>query len=200
MEFRNLTPFAAMQFRMLDREDNENYVIVMKVGYRLESDGRGGYRVRVRDDDAVRLCAQDEYQGAVNKSSVIEESDLSPFKPACDVIINGTACAKELAPVVSKNVNVIINNASGVPLLEKQLNITGKCYFQKNEITNSWSITQPEPFIHQPVIWEAAFGGECRIDEKEDGADSVPKADRLTDIQKVGHPDSEHAPLAHKVC
>jgi hypothetical protein len=199
MEFRNLTPFAAMQFRMLDREDKENYVIVMKVGYRLELDDSGGYRVRVRDDDAVALYLQDEYLGAVNKSSVIEESDLSPFKPACDVIINGTACAKKLVPVVSQNVSVVIHNPNGVSLLEKQLNITGKRYFQKNEIMNSWSITQPEPFIRQPVIWESAFGGECKIDEKEDGADSVPKANRLTDIQKAGHPDSEHAPLAHQV-
>lgn len=200
MEFRNLTPFAAMQFRMLDQEDNENYVIVMKVGYCLEPDDRGGYRVRVRDDDAVGLSIQDDYLGAVNISSVIGESDLAPFKPACDVIITGSARSNKSVPVLSQSISVVINNSSGISLLEKKLNITGKCYFQKNEIMNSWSITQPEPFIHQPVIWEAAFGGECKIFETEDGADAVPKSDYLTDIQKACHPDSEHVPLAHQVC
>lgn len=200
MEFRNLTPFAAMQFRMRDREDNENYVIVMKAGYRLEPDDSGGYRVRVRDDDAVALSIKDDYLGAVNISSVIEESDLSPFKPVCDVIITGSACATKSVPVFSQSISVTLNNSSGAALLEKKLNITGKRYFQKNKITNAWSITQPVPFVRQSVIWETSFGGECQIFETEDGADAVPKSDCLTDIQKAGHPDPEHPPLAHQVC
>lgn len=200
MEFRNLTPFAAMQFKMLDLEDNENYVVVMKVGYRLEPDASGGFRVRVRDDDAAVLSIQDEYLGNMNISSVIQESDLAPFKPACDIIISGSACADNGSPVLKQTVSVKINNASGHSILEKKLTVNGKRDFLKNKITKQWSLTEPEPFIRQPVIWEAAFGGECRINESDSGADSVPKADRLTDIQKAGHPDSENLPLAHSVC
>lgn len=99
MEFRNLTPFAAMQFKMLDLEDNEIYVVVMKAGYQLEPDDSGGYRVRVCDDDAVRLSVQDEYLGKINTSSVIQESDLAPYKPACDIIVTGSACADNCSPV-----------------------------------------------------------------------------------------------------
>ncbi|MFU2318175.1 DUF2169 domain-containing protein [Rahnella sp. PCH160] len=113
MEFRNLTPFAAMQFKMRDREDNENDVIVMKVGYRLEPDESGGYRVRVRDDDTVALNVQDEYLAAVNSSSVIQESDLTPYKPSCDIIISGSACADNCSPVLKQNISIIINNAAG---------------------------------------------------------------------------------------
>lgn len=200
MEFRNLTPFAAMQFKMLDLEDNENYVVVMKVGYRLEPDASGGFRVRVRDDDAAVLSIQDEYLGNMNISSVIQESDLAPFKPACDIIISGSACADNGSPVLKQTVSVKINNASGHSILEKKLTVNGKRDFLKNKITKQWSLTEPEPFIRQPVIWEAAFGGECRINESDSGADSVPKADRLTDIQKASHPDSENLPLAHSVC
>ncbi|MFU2316563.1 DUF2169 family type VI secretion system accessory protein [Rahnella sp. PCH160] len=200
MEFRNLTPFAAMQFKMLDREDNENYVIVMKVGYRLEPDESGGYRVRVRDDDAVALNVRDEYLASVNTSSVIQESDLAPFKPSCDIIISGSACAENCSPVLKQNISAVINNAAGEAILEKKLTVNGKQFFLKNKITQQWSLTESEPFISQPVIWEAAFGGECRINKPDDGADSIPKADRLTDIQKASHPDSENLPLAHTVC
>lgn len=83
MEFRNLTPFAAMQYAMLDTNDTEKNVVVMKVGYRLEPAGEGTYLVRVRDEDAVPLCLEDEFSGEMNFSSVSQESDLAPFKPAC---------------------------------------------------------------------------------------------------------------------
>ncbi|MFO6296030.1 DUF2169 family type VI secretion system accessory protein [Rahnella selenatireducens] len=200
MEFRNLTPFAAMQFMMRDREDNDNYVVIMKVGYRLEPDASGGFRVRVRDDDAPVLSVQDEYLGEMNMSSVIQESDLAPFKPYCDIIISGSACADKGSPVLKQTVSVKINNASGHSILEKKLTVNGKRNFLKNKITKQWSLKEPEPFIRQPVIWEAAFGGECRINESDDGADSIPKAYRLTDIQKACNPDSENLPLAHSVC
>lgn len=200
MEFRNLTPFAAMQFQMLGLDDKENYVVVMKVGYRLEQDDSGGFRVRVRDDDAVGLSIQDEYRDAVNTSSVTDESDLAPFKPSCDIIINGSACANKSASVLSQYVGVVINNADDVLLLEKKLKVTGNYRFYKNKIMDSWSKTPPEYFNCQPVIWEAAFGGECRINETDDDADSVPKNNCLTDIQKARHPDSENLPLAHSIC
>lgn len=200
MEFRNLTPFAAMQFQMLDRQNNENYVVVFKVGYRLEPDDSGGYRVRVRDDDSVGLNLQDEYLSAINTSSIVQENDLAPFKPLCDVIISGTACANNSVPVLKQSVSVNINDSEGGSLLEKQLSVSGKCYFRKNATNRNWSMTEPEPFIRQPVVWESAFGGECRINATDNRADSVPKADCLTEIQKASHPDSEHLPLAHHLC
>lgn len=200
MEFRNLTPFAAMQFKMLDLEDNENHVVVMKAGFQLEPDDSGGYRVRVRDDDAVRLSVQDEYLGKINTSSVIQESDLAPYKPSCDIIVSGSVYADNCSPVLNQNVSLKINNVSGDSILEKKLTVYGKREFLKNKITKQWSLTEPEPYIRQPVVWEAAFGGECKMNKSDDGADSIPKADQLTDIQKASHPDSENLPLAHSVC
>lgn len=35
MEFRNLTPFSVMNYKMLDTDDKEHHVIAMKVKYSL---------------------------------------------------------------------------------------------------------------------------------------------------------------------
>lgn len=200
MEFRNQTPFSALNFMMLDKNNDENHVVVMKVGYRLEPTGNGTYRVRVRDDDAVLLCIEDEFSGVPNTSTVIQESDLAPFKPYCDVIISGTACTPGGIPDAKINTAVKLTSSAGNVLLEKHLQVTGSRLFQKNPLTRKWLLTEPEPFISLPVIWEAAFGGECRISESEEGAETIPKTARLTDVQRASHPDAPQAPLAHTVC
>ena len=95
MEFRNLTPFDVMCFSALSKQDVEHPVIVMKVGYRLQpiANKPGYFSAEVIDDDPVPLCLADKYHGEEGRSSVKEESDLAPFKPRCDVIVNGHAYA-----------------------------------------------------------------------------------------------------------
>ncbi|MBR7520590.1 MULTISPECIES: DUF2169 family type VI secretion system accessory protein [Pseudomonas] len=95
MEFRNLTPFDVMCFSALSKLDIEHPVIVMKVGYRLQPIAKkpGSFSAEVIDDDPVPLCLADKYYGEEGRSSVKEESDLAPFKPRCDVIVNGHAYA-----------------------------------------------------------------------------------------------------------
>ena len=100
MEFRNLTPFDVMCFSALSKQDIEHPVIVMKVGYRLQpiTNKPGNFSAEVIDDDPVPLCLADKYHGEEGRSSVKEESDLAPFKPRCDVIINGYAHAPNGIP------------------------------------------------------------------------------------------------------
>ncbi len=200
MEFRNQTPFSALHFMMLDKNNDENHVVVIKVGYRLEPTGNGIYRVRVRDDDAVALCTEDEFSGAPNTSTVIQESELAPFKPYCDVIISGTACTPGGIPGTTINAAVKLTSSADTVLLEKHVHVTGPRLFQQNPLTRKWSLTSPDPFISQPIIWEAAFGGECQISESEEGAEAIPKTARLKDVQRASHPDAPQAPLAHTVC
>lgn len=93
MEFRNLTPFDALCFRAVDQADRGHRVIAMKVGYRLRRDASGRWKALVNDDDPAPLTLADEYWGEVGASSPREESDLAPYKPRCDVIVNATAHA-----------------------------------------------------------------------------------------------------------
>lgn len=92
MEFHNLTPFSALAFSALDPDNNEHHVVVMRVTYQLVRQGdTHHYECVVLDNDPPPLCFADEYYGELNFSSVRQESDLAPYKPHCDVIVNGTA-------------------------------------------------------------------------------------------------------------
>lgn len=199
MEFRNLTPFAAMQYAMLDTNDTEKNVVVMKVGYRLEPAGEGTYLVRVRDEDAVPLCLEDEFSGEMNFSSVSQESDLAPFKPACDVIINASAQTTDGQAFTHLPVSAVIKDPTGALVFSKEVMVTGECFFQQNAVTRQWSLSEPEPFTSLPLRWESAFGGECRIDVHEQTPNFLPDKSQLTQQQRAQHPQAPNAPLAHAV-
>lgn len=199
MEFRNLTPFAAMQYAMLDVNDVEKHVVVMKVGYQLQLSGKGVYQARVRDDDAVPLCLEDEFTGKMNTSSVRFESDLAPFKPACDVIVNATAWVPGGQPCTEIPVRVEIKDADGSILLAKHLRVSGERYFEQHAVTQQWSMSEPKPFLSYPIRWEGALGGECRIEPEEEVSGTIPAHALLTQAQREQHPLAPDAPLAHEV-
>lgn len=93
MEFRNLTPFPALAFQAKDPLDEEHHVVVMRVSYALQRGSDGTYALSVEDDAPPALCMADEYFGETGSSSVRQESDLAPYKPRCDVIVNAQAVA-----------------------------------------------------------------------------------------------------------
>ena len=103
MEFRNLTPFDVMCFSALAPDGQEHPVIAMKVGYRLEpiENQPGHCRAIVIYEDPLRLCTADTYHGEPGFSSVLEESDLAPFKPRCDVIVVGHSHAPAGRPALT---------------------------------------------------------------------------------------------------
>ncbi|MEB6587536.1 DUF2169 domain-containing protein [Pseudomonas asiatica] len=138
MEFRNLTPFDVMCFSALSKQDIEHPVIVMKVGYRLQpiANKLGYFSAEVIDDEPVPLCLVDKYYGEEGRSSIKEESDLAPFKPRCDVIVNGHAYAPGMEakrswiagirlsePALPLEINVASPKSSGAdgPPTEQQL-------------------------------------------------------------------------------
>lgn len=120
MEFRNLTPFDALCFSALDKQDIEHPVIVMKVGYRLLpiAGQPGQFSAEVMDDEPVPLCTADRYFGEDGQGGVCEESDLAPFKPRCDVIINGHAHAPQGTPVSAWEAGVRLSVPLAPPVIE----------------------------------------------------------------------------------
>lgn len=95
MEFRNLTPFDALCFSSMAPDGEEHPVVAVKVVYRLlpDPDTNGRLLPAILDDEAVPLCLADEFYGEAGESSTREESDLSPYKPRCDVLVRGHAHA-----------------------------------------------------------------------------------------------------------
>jgi hypothetical protein len=125
MELSNLTPFHALAYQGVDLRHNEFDVVVMRVGYKLDpitSIGSTSYRKHHREelsgrelthqclplygDEASPLVMADRFEGQPNTSCTIEESDLVPFKPKCDVVVRATAYAPNAVPVSFWNVGI----------------------------------------------------------------------------------------------
>ncbi|MDC9593898.1 DUF2169 family type VI secretion system accessory protein [Xenorhabdus sp. IM139775] len=197
MEFRNLTPFAVMNYSMLDVEDVEHHVAVMKIGYQLLPAGQGEYSAELLPTPP--LCLQDEYRGQMNASQVLQESDLAPFKPRCDVIVNGTAYAPDGRPCTEFPVRLQVQSKQGQTLLDKTLTITGEREFIR-DAGGHWQLTDPKPFATLPLDYRYAFGGECKIQADDKAGAQLKESDRLTPEQRQQHPDGEKDPVAHATC
>ncbi len=202
MEFRNLTPFSALNYFMLDKEQQEYHVVAMKVGYQLQHDNGSEYRLSVIDKDVVPLCSEDEYRGAVGASQVTQESDLAPLKPRCDVIINGFACAPGGIACEQFPVSVRLVAPDGGVLLDKTLLIRGESVFERvnpgTPLTH-WAQTPLQPFSTLEIDYRHALGGECRVNEGDDAEEHIDHENRLTETQRRDHPDRENPPVAHTV-
>lgn len=200
MEFINFTPFPALAFQALDQNTEKYHVVVMRATLDIKDGGILQY-----SEDQSPLAVTDEYFGGMNKSSVKQESDLSPFKPTCDVIVNGTAYAPEAKPCPSFEAGIRIGGSSvenpdaEQTILEKRLRVTGpRCWKEEDD---EWNLTEPEPISSLPLRYEYAYGGECRINLDDPAADQLDAEFLLTPEQREQHPDGpDQAPAAHTVC
>lgn len=200
MEFRNLTPFSVMEYAMDDKHDERYHVVTMKTGFRLMQNADGQWQTMLMEYPALPLSVEDKFSGEMNASPVVHESDLVPLKPACDIIINGTASTPGGVAVPEISAGVLMRSASGSVLLDKKLRITGPRFYQRHFLTGQWYETEPEPFTSLPLDYRYAFGGECRIEPDSEYADLIPVEYRLTDEQRCEHPEPYNPPLAHTAC
>jgi hypothetical protein len=166
MEFRNLTPLHAMAFNAVDVPGNEFHVVVLKAAYRLEKtrsvslDGDTHRFVLLEGDEAAPLAMADEYEGREGASSVKFESDLSPFKPKCDVIVHATSHAPHGTPELSWPARVRVVDRGSV-VIDKGLRIFGPRNFRKT--WRGWRLSEPERSTELPVRWEYTYGGTSLV-------------------------------------
>lgn len=223
MEFSNHTPFPALAFESFAPDGAAFHTVVLRQTFEL----RNGSLVLTQQQKP--LATSDRFYGEPNQSSVAEESDLAPYKPFCDVLINGMAWAPQGRPVPRFTASVRIVSApvrsdddAGVPttkvLLDRRLSVTGQRYFARcsmlgrsmNRLVKiaslgivrpvDWRLTLPEPIAALPVRYEYAWGGQCRIEAQDPAAKRVSKASRLDDKQQAAHPNQDNVPVAHTAC
>lgn len=200
MEFRNHTPFSALNYFMLDKERREYHVVAVKIGYHLIQDTHNTHLMSVIDRNVIPLCIEDEYRGKISYSQVLQESDLAPVKPRCDVIINGTAYAPGGIASEQFPVSVHLTTPDDKVLLGKSLLIRGESEFQLENAHSPfarWKHTSPSPFTALELDYAHAFGGECRIDKDNPDAGRLTEKMRLTETQLASHPDMDAPPIAH---
>ncbi|MYN29379.1 DUF2169 family type VI secretion system accessory protein [Duganella levis] len=184
--FDNRTPHAAIQFDALDQHGAAFHIFVAKIGYRLGPCGADGKSRLTPCDEAVQLNTEDIHVDGNPAASVLEESDLAPFKPRCDVVVNAVAYAPRGIPITQFAVALRVDRRDAGPhdesLIKKQLIVCGQQWFKRSAklarlwqwpvrvftlglvYPPAWYLSSPKKLASLPLRYEFASGGECRID------------------------------------
>lgn len=189
--FVNYSAFPAQLFDSLDQHDHGFSVVVARVSYDLDVENG---KLTLSDDQG-ELVEQDEYYDEPGKSSVRLESDLAPYKPRLDVVINGTAWAPQDKAVRQFTAGVRIGDFT------RLLNVYGPREWRK--MVASWQLTEAKAIASLDLRYEYAQGGFYRSEEGEEFASAAnhvgmgwlsSKAQKQLKLQRVPAPQFELLP------
>lgn len=192
LDFVNETQFPGMNFQMIDGAGQCFHVVVIRCTFEITAEGR----LEISAEQALPAL-EDEYFGEPHKSSVRQESDLAPFKPRCDVVVNCTAHSPDGKPAKKIAAGLMMHAPDGRCALSKYIAVDCPRYWEKG-IRGDWHLKEAEPLTSLPVRYEYAYGGDLRILAGDPAAGSVPAKLRLSPDQRGEHPDGpENAPIYH---
>ncbi|HEY7636888.1 MAG TPA: DUF2169 domain-containing protein [Gemmatimonadales bacterium] len=146
MQLVNGTSMKAEYTLGLDPEGRERVIVVIKGTFAIPWDGSQPSLA----GEQVPLVMADEFTGEPGKSATKYESEFAPYKPRCDVLLNGSAYAPHGTRVTRVDV------ALRVATMAKSLSVHGQRVWQE-AITIGPS--EPEPFTRMPISYDGAFGG-----------------------------------------
>jgi hypothetical protein len=138
----NRTPFAAERSWVRDRDGAEVWLVAVKCTFDIKADGTT--QPSADQPPVLRLA---EYNGEPGKSSIKYEGDLVLTKTTTDMVVAGHACAPGGRPVTQLDVGFRVGP------VEKRLKVFG------DRVWRSAGISDPEPFVRMPLVYERAFGG-----------------------------------------
>ena len=179
----NHTPFPSQYYQTVDQHGEAFHVVATRITYdmrQLWGDGYLGYA-----EHQTELATSDVWDGAVNESSPLWESDYAPYKPRCDVLV---------AHAVSRPDKSLWEHISGASAgsarrwpcsialrwqdeeghrrtWHKQLIATGP---RTHGLLGA--VSQPEPAQQTTIHWQNAFGGQL----KEPATDQFDRRGQLT--------------------
>lgn len=189
--FANYSAFPALLFESLDQHDHGFNVLVARVSYDLDIiSGR-----LTLCEDQGELVEQDHYYDEPGTSSVRFESDLAPYKPRLDVVINGSAWAPEDKPARHFTAGARIGDFT------RLLNVYGPREWRK--MVTGWQLTDARPVTRLDLRYEFAQGGGYRLEGGEELASSAnsvgvgwlpAKAQKELKLQRIPAPQFELLP------
>ncbi len=147
MNLLNATKMQAGYTMGMKPDGRELLVVCVKGTFTIPRDGKEPQLA----EEQVPLVEADVFTGEPGFSAHIYESDYSPHKPRCDVLLNGSA----YAPGGKPTTKVIVSLKVGP--ISKSFKVVGNRNWKKGIITNSAS--RPEPFNVMPISYDNAFGG-----------------------------------------
>ena len=121
--------------------------LLLKRSYDIGADG-----ICRRAAKDMVIFTGDVYWGDPMNSTIRYESDFIPYKPATDVVLNGTAYAPEGIPVASCYVTLQVEES------RKQIFVLGDrvARYVKDNVP---LFTDPAPFATMELRYERAYGG-----------------------------------------
>ncbi|QDG73118.1 DUF2169 family type VI secretion system accessory protein [Janthinobacterium tructae] len=179
--FDNRTPHAASQFDMVDQFGEAFHVVVARMGYTLGPCGADGLASLLPMVRQSPLATQDRHLDGDTQAGTVQESDFAPYKPRCDVIVNGVAHAPRGQAMPQFLVNLKVRSEKKT-LIDKTLQVCGERAFRKKAVLtrlaqgcariatvgllrpNPWQLSAPEAFLQLPLHYAYAYGGQRRIE------------------------------------
>ena len=179
--FDNRTPHAASQFDMVDQFGEAFHVVVARMGYTLGPCGADGLASLLPMARQSPLATEDRHLHNDTQAGTLQESDFAPYKPRCDVIVNGVAHAPRGQAMPQFLVNLKVRSEKKT-LIDKTLQVSGEHAFRKKAVLtrlaqscariatagllrpNPWQLSAPEAFLQLPLHYAYAYGGQCRIE------------------------------------
>ena len=182
--FDNRTVHAASQFDMLDQFGEGFHVVVARMAYTLGPCGADGVATLQPFSRPAPLLTEDRHLDGDTEAGTVQESDFAPYKPHCDVIVNGAAHAPLGLAMEQFAVNLRLA-AAGKTMIDKTLTVCGERFFRKKAVLkrlaqgcvraatlgllrpNPWRLSTPEKFVQLPLHYAFAAGGQCRLDTRD---------------------------------
>lgn len=159
LQLNNKTSYLAEGTILLDIDGSEIWVVAVKATFEI----RNGKPVLADKQEPV--CLVDEYFGEPGNSSVKYENELVFKKPGTDIIVNGHAYSPNGRPLTKLDVSVRCHQT------RKVIRVYGNRIWYKS--IKGLSISDPQPFVKMPLVYERAFGGidDSSEDPKKHGAE-----------------------------
>ena len=175
-EVRNHTRFPSQYFQMLDTDDHVFHVMVTRITYDLNRLDENGFPRLAKQQ--FELVQTDEFYTGRHTSSIVQESDFSPYKPRCDVIFSHAfAYSPEEKPFNRWTAGVKIDK------WDKVLMVCGPRVIRSGLL--GWQLSEPEKATRVPICHELAFGGTCQWPEKND-EDADPEIFSRHELNPIG--------------
>jgi hypothetical protein len=155
VELLNATKMKAGYTMGLKPDGRELLVVVVKGTFTIPKPGEEPQLA----PQQAELVMADEFTGEPAVSAMKYESDFPPFKPRCDVLLNGSAYAPGGYPTARVDVGLRVG------AMAKTFSVVGNRTWKKSIL--SLSATDPEPFVKMPISYDNAYGGVDKTYEDE---------------------------------
>ena len=165
-EVINHTQWPTQYFQHIDPHGDIFHVMVSRITYSLRGMRQDGDDLPTPSlmevEDQTPLCEADEYLGAVNESSLLQESDFAPYKPKCDLLLqNAWAYAPDGKPARRWPAGFRFGE------LQKQFQVTGPRQFERSLTSlGLLTLSEPQAATKVPLTYELAYGGPNIVHSK----------------------------------